>query len=545
MTTLSAIESLESSFIEPEFEKDSILIQIDAVAAGFFLGKKALESDEDLTQSAASELRSRVCKIYLKMSERIAAYSALARIAISCVLWMMGVDLKGAFDALEKALSQKAFPLHAPSESNAFDPSRFPADFKWGAGTCEYQLSGAEHCSHNQWVDWEEKYVAEACRSKTATDHWVRYVEDVQLLKNLGINSYRFSVEWSEIEPSQGQYNQAAIDHYKDLCQRLLDAGIEPCVTLHHFTHPQWFEDIGAFEKEENIAHIVRFTEKMVGELDGVKTWFTINEPNVYAAMGYHSGIIGHFPPAGNYRYQKMFEVYANLLRAHDRMYDAIKNTAKGETQVGIVHQMLEFEPAGSLESPIASYMTWVFMSRPFVHFMRTGEFRMQVPGLVNVSYVSDKPRGDFIGINYYTRPLIDFFAEGQMGARENEVITDMGFRTHPAGLYKWLCELHSIGLPLIITENGIADADDSRRGRFIEQQLLAIQKAIEAGVNLQGYFHWAAFDNAEWEHGVGPKRFGLYAVDFDTKERRLREGARAYIDAIRAWHDQKEAVAI
>jgi len=168
------------------------------------------------------------------------------------------------------------------------------------------------------------------------------------------------------------------------------------------------------------------------------------------------------------------------MLRAHDQMYDAVKRVATHETQIGIVHQMLEFEPSTPLESPITSYLTWVFMTQPFMHFMRSGEFRMQIPGLVDVSYISERPRGDFIGINYYSRPLIEFFAEGGMGVQENEVITDMGFRSHPAGLYKWLCELHSLGLPLIITENGIADADDSRRKQFIEQQITIIGVMVD-----------------------------------------------------------------
>lgn len=553
MTAIALIRNIEEQYNESIFEEHPLYLQTYLLASSLFAALEAIKSEAHLLNAdETKELRSRLRTLYLGQQERIHQAALTARLATYVVAWLTGEHLKERFTDLDKMFVQRAAPL-SPEQKHSylepvFDPTLFPKEFQWGAGTCEYQLSGAENCSHNQWVEWE----APERQTGTATDHWNRSIEDVQLLKALNINSYRFSVEWSEIEPSPGAYNQEAIAHYQSLCKELKANGITPCVTLHHFTHPLWFEELGAFEKEENIAHIVRFTEKMYDALgEDVEMWFTINEPNVYASQGYHSGFIGSFPPKGSYRYQMMFEVYANLLRAHDQMYDAIKAKAGDRsTKVGIVHQMLEFEAERSWDfGPVVQkYMNWIFMSDAFMHFARTGEFKAYVPGLVDVSYTSERPRGDFIGINYYTKPLIKVGCGNPdhmwAHSEEGEVYTDMNFRTHPEGLYQWLRELHSLGLPLVITENGIADASDDRRGFFIQQQLYAIQQAMKEGVNLGGYFHWSAFDNAEWEHGLGTKRFGLYAVDFETKERSLREGARAYMNAIEIWKEQIESTA-
>lgn len=535
-----------------EFEGEPLWKKIHAVASGCILAAEAIVDERSIDRAAIDAMRSKIRAIYLDLNERLESLPLLQRLATKTMIWLMGSHLRRDYTAFDEALILKKSPLKPAhslnlEEPDELEPSHFGKDFAWGVGTCEYQLSGSEHCPHNQWASWEKEHVRPEHQTGTSTDHWARISSDVERIADLGVNSYRFSVEWSEIEPNEGEINLEAVNHYIELCDRLIEKGIAPCVTLHHFTHPQWFEEKGAFEKPENIDHLVNFTRVMVEALgDRVSTYFTINEPNVYATLSYHSGFIGNFPPNGSYRYKKMHEVFANLLQAHDKMYDAIKELAQHETRVGIIHQALEFEAYSLLETPITSYMNWIFLNEAFAHFARTGELRLQTPLGEKTIYVSDEPKGDFIGINYYSRPLVSLFSghEDFQAYEEGEALSDMHFRTHSKGLQSHLRRFHAIGKPIIITENGIADAADSRRAHFIQQQLDAIQAAIKEGVNLDGYFHWSLFDNAEWEHGIGVKNFGLYAVDFESKERTLRGGARPFIEAIESWrvHHTPEA---
>ncbi len=462
-------------------------------------------------------------------------------------------NLEAAYLRLDTALVAKVIDLRPTEEDisqkdfndaeNLLDPKQFPSPdrFKFGVGTCEYQVSGRDNCPDSQWAHFEPGHVREANLSGKAANHWNLSLRDIELLRQLGVNSYRFSVEWSLIEPKEGEFNQEAIDHYVTLCLELRKAGIEPTVTLHHFTHPQWFEEKGAFANEANIKHIVAFSEKMYDALHPyVNTWYTINEPNIYAQMGYH-GVFGSFPPGRVLRIGTMMQVLCNLFKAHDRIYDALhaKALAEGHNKpsIGIIHQMLRFQ-AKRRYDPIrffADYMSWMFSHDRTAHFLRSGEFKFWAPGFGSVSYTSDKPRHDFIGVNYYTVPLLQS-GNPPCTTNEGEVLTDMDFRTHPTGLYTGLKEMATLGYPLMVTENGIADSEDSRRARYIQENLYACQKAIEDGVDLRGYFHWAFLDNSEWEHGIKVKNFGLFAVNWDTFERKLRDGAQPFIDFIAIW---------
>jgi beta-glucosidase len=483
----------------------------------------------------------------------------------SNVAWMVcsaldyiGYSLTGAYTKFDSALVLRAQPLKPlPKEGisqkdfnqakQKLDPKKLPSpeNFKLGVGTCEYQLSGFENCPNSQWRAHELNYTDKAHQSNRATNHWqIPVAEEVARIKALGVNAYRFSVEWSLIEPTKGEINIQALNRYEELCDALIKEGIEPCITLHHFSHPQWFEDLGAFENEENIAHFVSFSKVMYERLgDRVQTWFTINEPNIYAALGYH-GLFDKFPPGRILRIGTMMKVLANLFKAHDEVYEMIhglhasSSDKYSEPKIGFIHQMLRFK-AKSWFDPIrlfGSYMDYIFCHNKVMHFARTGEFSFSFPGFGSVRYVSPKgPKSDFIGINYYTVPLMQSSTE-PMAKEEGEEFTDMDFRTHPTGLYLGLREAHTIGKPLMVTENGIADSRDDRRAKFIRENLLAAQKAVESHVNLKGYFYWSLMDNSEWRHGTGLKNFGLYAVNWNTFERKLREGAEAFVSFAKSW---------
>ena len=185
---------------------------------------------------------------------------------------------------------------------NAINTSdiHFPSSFAWGTATAAHQVEGNN--TNNNWHVWErsvdEKGISRIHENDTsgiAADHWNRYPEDISLMTELGVNHYRFSIEWSRIEPQKGYYDLIALSHYRKMCEDLIAAGITPVATLHHFTHPIWFEEMGAFEEDENIEHFVRFSELVFKELmDIVPIWCTFNEPSVFVAQGYFNGI---FPP--------------------------------------------------------------------------------------------------------------------------------------------------------------------------------------------------------------------------------------------------------
>ncbi len=419
----------------------------------------------------------------------------------------------------------------------------FPENFVWGSAVAEYQVSGAEHCKDGQWVAWEIKSNIE--RSGKACDFWNRCFDDIQLIKDLGLTSFRFSVDWSIVEPEQGVFNKEALDHYELFCQKLLENGIQPVVTLHHFVHPQWFEDLGAFEKEENIEYFVRFSAKAFERLQPyVKFWCTINEPSVYIFGGYIRSV---FPP-GVLDLHKAGVVLGNLLKSHVAIYDRIKGMQGGqEAQIGIVHQMLPFKPfhKGGVRGPIESFVSGILnhmLNDSIMNFFKTGKYVFCVPhydALAVLPRVTAAVRFDvenpvrtldFFGINNYSHVQISINSEKGFseGYRPEDIKTDMPYPFYAEGLYHAIAKASELGVPMYITENGIADAQDDKRALWIERYLYALNKAIEDGYDVRGFFYWSLLDNYEWDMGY-PLKFGLYEVNLETQERTLRDGARTY----------------
>ena len=199
--------------------------------------------------------------------------------------------------------------------ASAEEELKFPKDFKWGVATCEYQNSGSEKCPDSNWAHWEkqEGAIQTGEIAGESTCHYDNPLRTIKQIKALGCNTYRFSVEWSLIEPRQGEYAEEVIEHYSDVVDALLANGIEPMITLHHFSHPQWFEELGAFEKTENNRHLVLFAKKIFNRLsDRVKLWVTINEPGVYAAQGYY---MGDFPPGTKVLSRKLLKPTATVVK--------------------------------------------------------------------------------------------------------------------------------------------------------------------------------------------------------------------------------------
>jgi len=424
------------------------------------------------------------------------------------------------------------------------DPLRFGKDFLWGSATSSHQIEG--NCTNNNWYQFESAVDAQGKprilngqKAGLCCDGWNLYKEDVQLMKALSLNAYRFSVEWSKIEPRQGEFDQAVLDHYEKEVDEMLANGIEPMITLHHFSNPIWFEDKGAFLQDDSPEIFTRFVERVVNKLaPKVKFWCTINEPAVYAFLSYFNA---EFPPALNDAV-KTARVLRNMLLAHTAAYNAVKKI-RPDAQVGLVVHVALYDPPNrwSLVDILIARMLNNNINNSHFEYLVNGRFDFNLPGMVSEKFRGEqKDAFDFIGLNYYTNHFRVFKPFGKEQFVEimkvpPEKLTDMGWAIYPEGMYRSLKLIASYTpKPIYITESGIADAADTRRAKYIEDHLLVINKAIADGMNVKGYLYWSLLDNFEWAHGF-EARFGLYHVDFATRKRTLYEGSRKLTEIIKA----------
>ena len=426
----------------------------------------------------------------------------------------------------------------------------FPNNFMWGTATAAHQVEGNN--TNNNWYAWEHQKdsngksrIHNNDKSGIAANHWNLYRDDISLMNDLGVGYYRFSVEWSKIEPENGIINEKALEHYRDVCIALIDSGLTPVITLHHFSHPIWFEELGAFEKEENIEYYIRFSELVFNKLsDVVPIWCTINEPAVYVTQGYFNGV---FPPGKKDPLLAGY-VMRNLLNAHVQVYQRLKSLPNGKNvQIGLVKNITQLDPLRRwhiLDWYFSGILNDVFTNSTLNLFSK-GEFDFYLPAMANVSYKNYDAINslDFIGLNYYSR----WHVKGQLNLAEpftfelrpQDIQTDMPYAIYPEGFYKAVKTIAKLNVPIIITENGIADDKDDRRSLFIKRYLYALFKTIEEGYDIQGYFYWSLMDNFEWAEGYMMK-FGLYDVDFNTQKRTLRSGSQSFVDIVNQQNADK-----
>ncbi|AHB42465.1 beta-glucosidase [Candidatus Saccharibacteria bacterium RAAC3_TM7_1] len=399
---------------------------------------------------------------------------------------------------------------------------RFPKNFLWGASTAAHQVEGG---NHNQWSIWELEHArAWAMQSEyqlgelekwplikqdakdpnnyvsgRAIDHYHRYESDFDLLEELNMNAFRFSIEWSRVEPTEGAWNIEAIEHYKRYVRSLKERKIEPVLTLFHFTLPVWFAEKGGFEYRRNVKYFVRFVEKVLTELgNDIRLIITINEPEVYASQSYYQG---HWPPARQSK-RLTHRVLKNLAYAHNQ-------TAR------MTHKL---HPRYKLS--IAKNSSYTYAGDNALLSRKTADAMQYFSDDYFLKKVIDQC--DFLGVNYY-------FSNRVYGYRVHnpeEHVSDMGWDMQPANLEFVVERLwEKYKKPIIITENGLADADDELRKWWLQHTLLALQRALQSGVRIQGYLHWSLLDNVEWAYGRWP-RFGLAEVDYISMKRTLRPSA-------------------
>jgi beta-glucosidase len=409
---------------------------------------------------------------------------------------------------------------------------KFPHGFMWGASTSAYQVEGG---NHNQWSVWELAHAAE--RAKTAEsrygwmpkwhdlkkqmqdpenyvsgrgiDHYNRYREDFDLVEKLNLNTFRFGIEWSRLEPEEGKWDEDALEHYREYIDELKRRGIEPILNIWHWSMPVWFTDKGAFSKKANLQYFDRYIEKIAQEYGKSLSYvITLNEPNVYASFGYLTGI---WPPQEK-NFLRGSLVYWNLTRAHKSAYKILKR-ANPKIQVGIAAQLanIQAKRPHNLFDELSTKSMRYFWNWWFLRRIRHSQ--------------------DFVGLNYY---FTDYYT-GMFQRKNPKVpLNDMGWYMEPEGLYPLLLRVWArFKKPIIITENGVADMNDEYRRWWIEESIVAMQRALSEGVDLRGYFYWSLLDNFEWADGWWPK-FGLVSVDrAHGMKREIRPSAKWFASVI------------
>jgi len=405
-------------------------------------------------------------------------------------------------------------------------------EFMLGTATASTQIEGGD--TNNIWYKWcQEGHISDSSSCITACDHWNRVKQDTELLKDLNVQTHRMSLEWSRIEPEAGKFSEEAMNHYRDEIQQLLACNIEPLITLHHFSDPLWFQDIGGWKTPGNSELFVEYVRYVVENLgDLVSEWITFNEPNVYTTFGYELGV---FPPG----VRNVFEtakVKAEIIKTHVKLYEMIHTIRKdknfkGKTMVGTTIHLRIFEGISRTGKIVAGTIDYIFNELLMVG-MTTGRLMFPLP---RKGYKYKKGQyADFLGINYYTRNIVEFALDPSNYfhklVNSNDLQkTDLGWDIYPEGIYN-LCKKYysKYKLPIYITENGISDKYDNRRPDYIANHLAYIAKAIDEGIQVERYYHWTLMDNFEWIEGESAN-FGLYKCDFRTQERMPRKSAELY----------------
>jgi len=403
----------------------------------------------------------------------------------------------------------------------------FPNLFLWGASVATHQVEGG---NTNQWTKWEHETAArQAATAKRrlkplpvwdsikaeatnplnyisgrGVEHFTKYPLDFKLATSLNFNAMRSGIEWSRINPSEGAFDAEAVEHYSEYFRSMKAEGLEPFLNLFHWTVPQWFADKGGFEKRSNLKHWQDFVHTVVQNMDlsSVQYVITINEANSYAGWGY---VFAEFPPGGK-NILKSLIVYRNLAIAHRMAYDIIK-TKYPDMQVGVAHQFQKAVGYGFVGKLTAwlelQYSNWWWMKKAKYH--------------------------DFIGFNYY---FTDYRKSFSLLADANPKIpvNDLGWYMEPSGI-EWVIREVSRrykGVPIIITENGVADMNDTYREWWLAETITAMSNVLKDGIPLVGYLHWSLLDNFEWQFGWFPK-FGLISVNRSTMKRSVKRSAKAW----------------
>ena len=395
-----------------------------------------------------------------------------------------------------------------------------------GTSTAAVQIEGGDE--GNQWHAFAQEpgRILDGTTPTPATDHWERWREDTALMADLGLQISRLGLEWSRIEPEPGRINARAVDRYREELGALRDAGIRPLVTLHHFSHPLWFDARGGWLADNAADVFVGHAARMVDLFgDLVDEWVTINEPNVYATQGF---LFGEFPPARRGAWADIRRVIHAMARAHCLAYERIHERQPHAT-VTLAHHLRGFDPRDQrnpVHRALARANAYLFQEAMTDAFLG-GRFPRVLGAQPND--VNPGRFYDVLGINYYTRTAVSRVADGRF---PDVAVSDLDWEIYPQGLVEvsgWLHDRYPG--PIWITENGTADTSDAFRPRFIADHLAAM---ADSDLPFERYYHWCFVDNWEWAEGH-TARFGLVDLDLETMERRVRPSGWMLQQAIAA----------
>ncbi|MDP5275757.1 GH1 family beta-glucosidase [Chengkuizengella axinellae] len=442
--------------------------------------------------------------------------------------------------------------------------TKFPKDFIWGTATSSYQIEGAVNEGGRGETIWDHfckttSKIANADNGDTACNHYHRYKEDIQLMKNLNIKSYRFSICWSRILPEgTGKVNPIGLQFYRSIIETLIENDIEPIITLYHWELPQVLQEKGGWENPKIINDFMNYANVIFNEFgDVVKKWITLNEPMVFTYLGYLKGI--HAPGIAD-EISGAKAVHHALL-AHGETVKLFRKLYPSEGQIGITLNLAPMYPSeDTIKAQEAAHISDGFTNRMFLDPILKGTYpedilviikqQIQEPSVTNNFTIEKDLKTisqpiDFIGINYYSA---GFVKEGKQKYEVEPVEmdapkTDMGWPVTPEGIYDLLIRIKNDygNIPLYITENGAAykdninekgEIEDMERIEYLKSHLLMCQKAIADGVNLKGYYLWSFLDNFEWIDGY-TKRFGIVYVDFKSQKRLPKKSAYFYKNVI------------
>ncbi|MFZ3085097.1 MAG: GH1 family beta-glucosidase [Candidatus Hydromicrobium sp.] len=438
----------------------------------------------------------------------------------------------------------------------------FKENFVFGAATSSYQIEGAAAEDGRSPSIWDvfcktPGKVYGGHNGDIACDHYHRYKEDVELMAGIGINAYRFSVSWPRIFPEKGKYNKKGMEFYKRLVNELCDKDIMPTVTLYHWDLPIWVYEMGGWLKRDSVKWFEEYAVKVFEELnDSVKLWITHNEPYCSSIYSYYEGV--HAPGHKNSR--EALIVAHHILLSHGTAVEAFRKFNFKNSKIGITLNLTPSYPAtGSKEDIEAAsrsdghsirwFLDPIFkscypedMKKAYKEFI--GDFDFIRDGdLQKISIIND-----FLGVNYYSRDLIEFSKDSELNIRKthgNFERTEMDWEIVPESLYDLIIRLRKeyTRIPIYITENGAAFNDritkdgkvhDNRRIDYLRKHFKKVVELNQKGADIRGYFIWSLMDNFEWQHGYS-KRFGIVFIDYQTQKRILKDSAIWYRDLIQS----------
>ncbi|HKM43240.1 MAG TPA: GH1 family beta-glucosidase [Limnochordia bacterium] len=432
---------------------------------------------------------------------------------------------------------------------------KFPENFVWGVATASYQIEGAVDKDGRSESIWDRfsrtpGKVLNGDTGDVACDHYHLYKKDVALIKDLGVDSYRFSLAWPRIVPAgRGGVNQKGLDFYKRLIEELLSQGVAPAVTLYHWDLPQVLEDEGGWLNRDTAKYFADYAMVAFEELgDVVTSWITLNEPWCSAFLGYGNG--EHAP--GKKDFPSHLRAAHTLLLGHGLALQGYRQlNLPGE--IGITLNLApQYSASSNPQDLEATKKADGFQNRWYLDPIFKGSYPADMEEQINFVRPAVQPGdlelisqpNDFLGINFYSRGLVAADKNGQpQGQKPQRSVTAMGWEVYPEALYELLVRVHQDygPIPLYVTENGAAYEDtldegrvrDTQRQSYLEQHFAQAAQAIEAGVPLKGYYVWSLLDNFEWAFGYD-RRFGIIYVDFETQERILKDSALWYQSFLR-----------